>query len=249
MKEKRRSSIIEDWYWAVVFIAVLSSLVLACLLPAFLPQYIWFSQNFIPTMAGVVFTLIFVTILFEQKEKRRWAAVKEVVFNGLKIELKGIFIDLSNMCETKAGHAVTLSHEPTAEEIEVEFDASGKEQLDELKTAKKIELNDIYKESLSKGFFIQICKIREDRLSWVELKYSKFLSPELIKSLIIIQNNLDQLQVHMSIQAQRTPWSVSDERFFKNISENIRLIMKELGNINETELCFLGVFQQQKHIL
>lgn len=64
------------------------------------------------------------------------------------------------------------------------------------------------------------------------MKYSKFLDPKLVKSLMVIQDNLHSLSLNIRTRGKMKGFfGLSDERYFEIVSVRIQQIIREIYKI------------------
>ncbi len=180
----------------------------------------------------MIFTITFLNILFDYREDIIWKKVKSRVSKRITKQFFGIFLDLSFLCKRTIG--IEHSTEKTSEQIEKRIFIT---QLEELE--KNVELTDGGRNFLLKFDaeymdYISLIESREQSISNVELKYSKFLSPELVESLMIIQDKLQSISLNMHKKVLKNSiFPLSDKEYLERVTDTMHDIFKQIYKVHQ----------------
>lgn len=181
----------EKTYWIILIIAFtgLALSIWFWLIPQEIIEYN-LGVNLFTSSIFMVLTVVLLSWLFTLRERSQWKTVKNEVYGSIQVNLSAIFDGILDIVEGGLNFKQSiLSTEDTETRKKLSFD-----ELCKLKDAKEIRLHPIMLEVFlgdRKPFesFLSIGK----RLSDIEIKYSKFFSPQLTVSLISIQRSIDLL--------------------------------------------------------
>lgn len=214
---------------AVLFLFIVGVIIYTSYMPSFFNIGLDLCIN-----AGfTIFTIIFLNYLFDYREDTVWKRVKNQVYKRISKQFFGLFLDLSVFC--KRNTVIRHSTAKTEKENEEEFNNQFISELEEL--YKKTKLTDSGRNFLLKVdsefmAYISLIKSREQSLSNIELKYSKFLSPELSESLMIVQDKLQSLSMNMRKKASKDfMFTLSDEEYLKKVTNLLQDIFKEIYKV------------------
>ncbi len=199
-----------------------------------------FGANLIAEIIGLILTIIIVEgILHRVEEKRKekeWEPIKDDVTKMLKGELISLFHDITFFSEDAIfSYYCKPNNEPSGETLHKDKLKQLLNKGDNLKIAKEI------KEAIEKKSFQQIWEIRKQNLNNMEMKYSKYFSPNTNLSIIKIQYFLER--------CNRKIYSGNKFGFSDNIFSSLEklfiLILKEIKNIDDE----LNLFEDTKNFL
>ena len=215
----------EENYWLILIVGLI---VLICIdLIWIIPKVRDFGVNLLTDAIFSIFTIVFLSWLFNYRDYLNWKPVKHSVFKRIGKQIFGIFTELANLCRCTRGGEV-----PEGETLEQFFRRIFFKQLKELN--EKVELNEIGKKYLVKEKFASLLEKREQYLNNIEMKYSKFLPPKLVGSLMVIQDNLHSLSLNVRTRGKmKSFFGLSDEKYFKLVSAIIQRIIKEIYKIQQ----------------
>jgi hypothetical protein len=172
-----------------------------------------------------IFTIVFLSWLINYRENLSWKSVKVHVLKQISKHLYSIFNNFTNLCQCTHGDGV--GRDETREQF---FRRIFFIQLEELN--EKVELNPTGQKFLDK--FISFFEKKEQHINLIEMKYSKFLDPKLVESLMVIQDNIQTLILNVRTRKNiKEMFGVSDEDYFKLISLIIHRIVKEIYKITK----------------
>lgn len=176
--------------------------------------------NIIVTIA----TIILLMYLIESRDDSEWKPVKQKVYDRIGIELDAILslsFDLYEITWTAT----------TPPNITIGLRDLVMLWSDETSDARFAEcLRRRAREELREGKYLSFFEARRRILSEIEAKYSRFLRPDLVGSLMEIQNNLLSITIYHSLL---DPTDEDDqEQTFNEISERIHNIIKEVQKIS-----------------
>jgi len=219
-------------YWLILIIGLI---VFICIdVIWIIPNVRDIGVNLLTDAIFSIFAIVFLSWLIKYREylswKREylsWKPVEHYVFTRISKQIFGIFTELANLCKCTRGGGV-----PEGETLEKFFRRIFSKQLEELD--EKVELNDIGKKYLVKETFASLLEKREQYLNNIEMKYSKFLPPKLVESLMVIQDNLHSLSLNVRTRGKmKSFFGLSDEEYFKLVSAIIQRIIKEIYKIQQ----------------
>lgn len=199
-------------------------------------SYFWYKEDFliglITNFLSIFVSVIIIEGILKYPEIMRWKKVENEIMSILKRELHGIFIDLRNL--VKHNSVGIMSNNGTEEEMFNEID---KRNLIEI--SEKTEVSDVGKKWLQNSE--KLFMYRANKLSNIEAKYFKFLKPNIISSLIRIQDGLNSMHTNTEIFKKQKgqyaffSWFKSEDDYYKFISNMVNGIFKELRVIYEKE--------------
>lgn len=185
---------------------------------------------------GILITVTLVNYLLNRKEEYIWKKVKNLIYEKLGKQIDGIYTEISNLCDTQ---------EPSFTEDEMDdyyvyFEKKMYLNLKELKNIDKITINKMDKENLKKGNNVDLFIYRNNYLKDIILLYFKFLDPSIIKSLIIIRDALESIDMDVNIMKNQKEeeedfykWFRNDEEFFNHIKQSMVKIFTEIDSLHE----------------
>ena len=217
----------EKTYWIILIIAFtgFALSIWFWLIPQKIIEYN-LGVNLFTSSIFMVFTVVFLTWLFTLRERIQWTTVKNEVYGSIQDNLSAIFDGILDIVEEGVRFKQSiLSTKDTETRKKLSFD-----ELCKLKDAKEIRLHPVMLEAFlgdQKPFesFLSIGK----RLSDIEIKYSKFLSPQLTVSLIIIQRSIRLLEYVAQIHA-----SLPTLSGVRALDQKIEPLIRELDQQSET---------------
>ena len=224
----------EKTYWIILIVGLIIfvSLIGFMVVPYEILDYN-LGINLISESIGMLFTIVFLSWLFNLREKNEWRVVKDSVYSHIQNHLSSIFDGILTYVEN--GFSIKKSFLSIKDE-----DTRKKHiymQLCKLKDAKKITLDtkmlSIFLEDRTfLDYFVRMAR----RLSDVESKYSRFLSPQLTVALMRIQDDIRVLEhaFEMHKQFQITPangkkWAARVESTISDmVSVSFKLLIEEI---------------------
>lgn len=220
---EKRGLLLSKWFYYGLIAVVLLILTTLSLYGISLGYDI--ALRFLPTLGGLWFTLGIFYVFFDVRERLEWKSVETKVMKGIEGEIDSIFIELSLMCEV---NMVFFGEAGMTEE------AIKKRNEDELaRLATNLELNqhtvDEIFEKGREGLASELASYFDKHrilLSEIEMKYSKFLNPQLQTALMEIQEYLGCLRRELRVMPMKK------ERFHKDLSEIIGKILKAMNEVN-----------------
>jgi len=178
------------------------------------------AANFLAEIFGLIITLVIFIMLFEWREKLEWKSVEDRVRRRIGRQIRGLSIDLSNLCDIDRVVVGPFSKE--------KFEEMDLKQLNKL-AFEEVRIHDEAKKSLFKhDFRMQYRRLIESRatsIGQIEERYFRFLDIDVHASLMDIEDHLDDLTFHLIIPYAKR------ERFFDSISSSIGEIMKEIDKL------------------
>jgi len=178
------------------------------------------AANFVAELLGLLITLAVFVMFFEWREKLEWKSVEGRVKQRISRQIRGLFADLSILCDVER-----VLFGPFSDE---RFEELADKQLNTLASGDVLLHDEARKSLREKDFRLQYARLAESRetsLGQIEDKYSKFLDSEIQTSLMDIQDHLQNLNLEFRIRHTR------EEDFFKSISYSIGQIMKEIQSL------------------
>lgn len=181
---------------------------------------------------GLLFTVLILTMLFELRENIQWQAVKKKVYDRIGAEVYSIFklvvhfIDVSNLEELE-----TLMASPK-ENLMKDFFFT---ELEALNNKDEIQLDEKGRKILSEGRYAYTFEVRRKHFDEIETKYSKYLEPLLVTSLMEIQNNLQGINsdINELMNARARGYVEIQEFIFGKIPKKMHRIIKEIYKIHK----------------
>jgi len=212
----------EKTYWIILIIAFtgFALTIWFWLIPQEIVEYN-LGVNLFTSSIFMVFTVVFLTWLFTLRERIQWTTVKNEVYGSIQDDLSNIFDGILDIVEEglrfKRSFLSTKDRETRKKR--------GFDELCKLKDAKELRPDPIVLEShlgAQKPFesFLNIGK----SLSDIEIKYSKFLSPQLTVSLIKIQRSIKLLDYASQLRTQKT--------LVPELAQQIETLVPELVSIS-----------------
>jgi hypothetical protein len=178
------------------------------------------AANFLAELFGLFFTLVVFIMIFEWRGLLEWKSVEDRVKRRIARQIRGLFIDLSNLCVIDRVIFGPFSKE--------KFEEMDLKQLNKL-ASEKVVIHDGAKKSLLKhDFRTQYGRLIESRatsIGQIEERYFRFLDNEVQASLMDIEDHLDDLTFYFIIPYAKI------ERFFDSISSSIGEIMREIDKL------------------
>lgn len=218
----------EKTYWIVliaVFIAI-ALLIWLLLVPIGFIEYN-LGVNLFTGSIFMVLTIVFLSWFVTLRERGQWKEVKQEVFLDIQSEIGPLFGEMLEFIED--GLAVKLSLLTTKDERARNRNAFL--ELCKLKDSEKIRLNpdalkDFQQNKASLEHFLGIGK----RLGDIQVRYSRFLSPDITRSLQKIHFSITGLEIHHELHHTKA-------RLPKEMAE---ALFKD-KTVNPEELTSLGV--------
>jgi len=188
-----------------------------------------FGVNLVTSSIFMVLTIIFLMWLFNLRDKIQWTNVRQKVYSRIAMNLRSIISLITYFVEMKDMKRMDES-----------------KQSCDIKEIMLARLEDLYhKESiildkkgksilLDKDFQIDI-DVRRRHLSEIEMKYSRFLNPELVSSLIEIENCLFDLKLHITnLRYPPSKYDGFEDVMFDHIADKFQKILKEIYSLQKT---------------
>ena len=217
---------IDAVYYNILLIVGILIFLSICLMTT---SYVDIANNIFAEFIGVLATIILLVIVVDIKEQLKWKKVENVVFNYLGLEIYDIYTDLSNLCEIEIASS-------DGEDIDIDkmFEKSLYGNLNKLIDEKNIIFNKTGKKSLLNRGFGDLLVVRRNNIKDVIQMYFKFLEPSMIKSLIILQQELRSIDLDVKIKNKDTEhyFFRTDETFLKEIRKNMCAIFKEINSLH-----------------
>lgn len=219
--KKEHRLLLSKWFYYALIAIVLFILLCYALYETSLGNDM--AARFLPTLFGLMFTLIIFTIFFDLREDLEWKKVEDRVKRRIGKQIHGIFVELSNLCEVQR---VLFGADISSDEAWRELNRKQLKQM-----AEKVKLTDLAKELGEKPdlalSYATLVELRRTCLSEIEGKYIRFLNPTLRASLMGIQDYLEDLRFEFKVPGGNR------EALEKNLSTIIEKIMKEIITIRE----------------
>lgn len=192
-------------------------------------SFVDIANNIFAEFIGVIITIILLVIVVDIREQLKWKKVENVVFKSLGLEIYDIYTDLSNLCEIEMA-----SSEGADIDIDKMFEKSLHDNLNKLIDEKNIHFNKTGKKSLLNRGFGDLLVVRRNNIKEVVQMYFKFLEPSMIKSLIILQQELHSIDLNVKIKNKESGhyWFPTDEKFFEVIRIKMCGIFKEINSLH-----------------
>lgn len=179
------------WVFLIVFFSAFGLLVWFWLIPYENLEYN-LGVDLFSSSIFMVLTIISLNVLLDAREKSEWKTVKNYVYKSIQCELGIVFNAILDYVENGSAISMSLLHlqdgKPRNE--------NGLSELQKLKDAKELKLDSVRLASLLEHknqleIFLDVSK----NLSEVEIKYSRFLLPQLTLSLMEIRDCLRLLEI------------------------------------------------------
>jgi len=218
--QDRLMDLSEHFYWVILSSALLIILLLIkfILIPYQIITYD-FGINLYTEIIGIVFTIIFITWLYDFREKRRWSVVEAKVTSQFTPSIDNLFMVLLNLCD---------------DSMEIDDNL-----LTSLNNVPKIELRkDINKyfskDSLNIDGYIESLEEIAELLSKIQINYAKFWEPELTSILMNLEENSRDIAFGLRTWKRITFFTEQDEIDFfeKHFTDLIHDTIKNIYNIN-----------------
>lgn len=230
----------EKTYWIILIIAftVFAISIWFWLIPQEIIEYN-LGVNLFTSSIFMVFTVVFLTWLFALRERIQWTTVKDEVYGSIQDELSMIFDGILDVVEEGLRFKRSFLFTEDAETRK----KLGFDELCKLKDAKEIRLHPVMLEAVlgDQKLFESFLKVGK-RLSDIEIKYSKFLSPQLTVSLIKIQRSIrlfDSAVQLRTIKALMPEAHQQIETLVPDIvSISLERLVREIYNIHEMGIEF-----------
>lgn len=230
----------ERTYWIILIAGILffASLIGLVFIPYEIVDYN-LGINLISESVGMLFTIVFLSWLFSLRAKREWRAVRDSVYTHIRNHLSSIFYGILSFAENGFSEAQKYL-------LNIKDEDNGKKyihtQLRKLKDAKKIALDSkmlsiFLKDRSFLDNFVEMAR----RLGDIEDKYSRFLSPQLVISLINIQDATRVLEgsfeMNRSFHIPPTndrKWAAKVESVISDmVSVSFKLLIEEIYKLHE----------------
>lgn len=175
-------------------------------------------------LLSVIIALLVINSYLENKKDKEWAEVKVEVLNQLRSELSGVFYDI-----------IFLSDQPG---IGYWPESDSKVNVNELYHAKLHSMSSLDKINIPErvigwfreGSFQNLFGIRNMNLNWIELKYSKYFKPGVVKSLIIIQRALSKIDLNLKMFGKR---KIDEKVLLNDFQILYAMVIKEIKKIDD----------------
>lgn len=234
------------WVFLIAFFSAFALLVWFWLIPYENLEYN-LGVNLFSSSIFMVLTIISLNVLLNAREKSEWKTVKDYAYSTIQDELGVVFNEILNYIENGLAIKMSLLHlqdKKTRNE-------NGLSELRKLKDAKELklvteELVFLLEHKSQLEAFLNVSK----NLSEVEIKYSRFLPPQLALSLMKIRDSIRLLetmvQLHTSLKNLSPILSISmpkeiqemKDEIPKIISASFKKLMEEIDNIHKIGIEF-----------
>jgi len=238
----------EKSYWFVLIVGLCTFIVIDYLW--IVPIHEGFGVNLLTDAIFMVFTIVFLTWVISFREARKWRIVGSKIRERIEYRLFKIFSDIS---------AYFL--EPTPQMLnDLEKGLQGTDRMDEGIEREKAIASSLVKYYASKetvelgefvkAFFeqpnkdvatylIESFKRESDFLEHIVSEYSGFLPPDLMNSIMEIEDCLDEvINVLWVISMLGVQSPIDKKRSESELQSSIHKITKEIDQLNEMRLGF-----------
>lgn len=188
--------------------------------------------NLIAEIIGVFLTIILLYFLLGWKDQYKWRLVREIIYDLFRREIRLTYSDISMFLEDLTGVSGSGG---TDQELQASFKRNYYKKLKERAESQELELFDEALKFAKSGNSEIIFEHRKVNLSNLELKYSKFLEPSIIHTLVLIQDNLYAAKLDLQLIKDN---KITDAAFLSNLKSRLHPIIKEiykLYNINDID--------------
>lgn len=211
--------------------------------------------RFLPTISSLLFTLLFLGVLLDLRETLQWGNVGKQIMDKLRGEIYANykllkrFIDLTEIQHLEtAEHLLIPTKQSTLKELRALASLSrrklSKESLEAQRLGDYSNKNKDYEFRISKegiqflydGKFNGQFELRRRFLNDIELKYAKFMKPDLVSSLLEIQNCLQDISVNADLfnNIKGKDSQEFGERWLSfTIADSMHSIIGEINKIND----------------
>lgn len=166
----------------------------------------------------MLFTVIFLTWLFKKREQREWVVACKHVHLLIGTETRHLY------------NVLEILFEPRPRQLGL-FYQEFLRNLKELSDREELKLSSVGKKAISTKHKAAILKEIRKSLSDIEVKYSRFLNPSLLDSLLSIQVHLNFIIDHITNKEMYLEM-FSEERYFSILSNAIHDIIKKVTEIH-----------------
>ena len=204
------------WIIIIVFLAIL--------IPASMFLPIDLRWNLIAEFLGIIASVILLNILLTWKEKYKWELVEKDIYDFFQREIFRIYIEISSFLEGAKGSVVCTSDE-FGENEEKNFYSI----LEEMAKSQKLKLSNNIIKICKQNNYDELFELRRKNLDMLELKYSKFLHPEIVSALVLIEYNL----YRAAFNIKRIKKDNNKEHIYlTEFKQNIHNIIKEIHKLH-----------------
>lgn len=200
--------------------------------------------NLFTSSIFTVLTIIFLSWLFDLREKAEWHAVREEVFFLIKLELIGLFTITTDYFKGGVELKNSLMSEKDKERnIQLVGDSLKNLCLSSIRSD-NYTVNDFFQQSKEIESFLDAGK----KLSEIQVLYSRHLPAEITVSLMKIQQHIGALEYSKKFHTSFNKLSPSDPLYtsFSKQYENIRIEMLKPSLVNI--LCEIKKLHSRKEL-
>jgi len=242
------------WVFLIAFFSIFALLVWFWFIPYENLEYN-LGINLFSSSIFMVLTIISLNVLLNAREKSEWKTVKDYVYRTIQGELGIVFNEILNYVENGRAFQMSLLYSQDRKTR----NENGLSELQKLKDAKELRLSSVdlaylleHKSGLK--VFLDVSK----NLSEVEIKYSRFLLPQLALSLMKIRDSIRLLetmpQLHTSLKNLSPILNTSMLKEIQEMKDDIpkitsaaisifistsfKKILEEIYNIHKMEIEF-----------
>ena len=230
------------WFFLAVLFGVFALLIWFGLIPYGIVEYN-LGVNLFTSSVFMVLTIIFLSWLFTVREKNEWKIVKDEIYSMIQDEIGILFNEILNFTENGLMLKISFSVLDKKTRKEASFS-----ELCKLKDATELKLNALELKLLLEGktptpleTFLDVAQNLND----IEIKYSRFLPPQLLLSLIKIRHSIRFLEttvkLHINIKVSPTlnkimPKEIQEmeNEIPKIISASFKKLLEEIHNIHKS---------------
>lgn len=204
----------------VWFIIIVSLVILIIVESKFLP--IDLRLNLIAEFVGIIVTVILLNFFLSWKEKYKWELVKKDIYDFFQREIRLIYMDISLFLE---GGTCVLTSDEREENEEKNFYSI----LEERAKSQELKLSNDANNICTQNNYDELFELRKKNLDMLELKYSKFLPPEIISALVLIEYNLYRVALNIKrIKKDNNKKHI----YLPELKQNIHNIIKEIHKLH-----------------
>ena len=156
--------------------------------------------------------------------------IRKKVKKLLNKELSSILTDISTICGFH--EVISSSDELTSEEIMKKDTEIILKKVEKYSKKRKLKVKKTYKNHILEGNFGNLFNRRKNNLNSIQLKYTNYIKPEILISIINIQEAFRYIDQDITIRNKqiKNKWLKlrNDEDIIKSIENNLHKIVKEL---------------------
>ena len=218
---------------------VLIALIVVAGLSVYLTRYANlkpYAENLTTEIIGAILIVYFIDYFLKKQDKEEWGKVGKYVLRSLGVEIRGLITDIMMFCETETSSAVSLP-DTKPETMQKCLKENFYQRLDELHNKEEIRIKGSQKSNLLKENTLSLFESRRNKISNIEAKYLKFINPKIIKSLVEIQDELENMKIDVGIYTKdkriRALFFSDEEAIYELIASRFKKIIDEAQNIKE----------------